>query len=169
MKANLVKWAMKLLLISALIFLFGMIKVEAATLSVGSVKAQSGETITISIDLANSPSTRISSMNFNLLYDSNQISFDKAQAGQILSDAGKSLSTSTPAPGQLNVIIFGLNQNSIANGTLVQVIFHINTTAKTGNVALKLKNAVASSPQAKSVPLKLKGGKITVKGARRGK
>ncbi len=160
MKVNLVKWA---ILISTLIFLFGLVRSEAATLSVGSVKAQSGETITISIDLANGPSTRISSMNFNLLYDSNQISFDKAVAGQVVTDAGKSLSVSTPAPGQLSVIIFGLNQNAIANGTLLTLSFRINTTAKTANVALKLKNAVASDSQAKSVPLKLKNGKITVK------
>lgn len=159
MKVNLVKWVM---LIGALIFLFGLVKSEAATLSVGSGKAEPGRTITIPIHLANSHKTSISSMNFNLLYDSIKISFDKAVAGQILTDAGKNLSASTPTPGQLNVIIFGLNQSSIADGTLAQVIFHINTTAKTGNVVLKLKDAVASDPQAKSVPLKLKGGKITV-------
>lgn len=162
MKLNL-NWVTRPMLISALILLSAMASSEAATLSVGSGKAETGQTVTIDIRLTNIPGTNISSINFDLLYDSTQVSFDKAITGKVVSEAGKSLSVSNPVPGELRVIIFGLNQNAIADGILAQMSFRINTTAKTGNVALRLKNAVASGPEAKSVTLKLRGGKINIK------
>jgi hypothetical protein len=163
MKIKLMKWAINPILISMLILLSGITKSEAATLSIDLGKAEAGQTIATPVRLTNSSGASISSINFDVAYDSKQIRFDEAVAGEAAIKAGKSLSASSLAPGQLRVIIFGLDQNTIANGIVASLSFRINTSAKTGNVALKLENAVASGPQAQSVPLKLKTGRVNIK------
>jgi len=162
MKVNLGKVATLFVLISLFIFCSGLVISEAATLSIGSDRAKPNENVTVPIVLISKPESNISSINLDLIYDANKLTFNKAQAGKILSEAAKSLSTSQPAQGRLRIVIMGLNQNVLVDGALANVTFLINANAKAGSVLLKISNVAASSPQAKSVNLKLKPGRIII-------
>ena len=135
-----------------------------AHLSVGSGSGYPGDSgISIAVNLSSNPSGDVvAGLNLDLNYDSAALSLTDVTIGQAASSAGKSLSYSEPAAGMARIIIFGLNQDTIADGVIADVSFDILASASSGDKALTLTNYSAIDPNVLSVSLTAVGGAITV-------
>jgi len=137
---------------------------SGATLSVGSGSGSPGTLdVVVPVTLSSEPSSEVSGVNFDLLYDSSRLSVGGVTIGAAASAAGKSLSSSQPSPGTVRVIVFGLNQEAIADGILADIHFNVLPAAAPGQSALTLSAASASDPWGVAVlPLTLSNGSFTV-------
>lgn len=58
-------------------------------------------------------------------------------------------------------VIAGLNSSTIANGTIAVVSVQLSASA-TGNLAIQLSNALATTPQGEALPITTVGGEVSV-------
>lgn len=130
-----------------------------ATLSAGSGSGQPGQSnVTISVGF--SSTTDVSGVNFDFGFDSSRLTVTSVTGGSAAD--GKSLSWSTPSSGTVRVIVFGLDQAAIPDGTLVNVTFAVKSSAPAGTFPLTISNAAASAPDGSSVPVNTNGGSFDV-------
>ena len=131
-------------------------------LSAGSASGDPGDTVTIPISIDSASGVEVSGLNFDLSFDASRLTLDHVSAGPAATSAEKSVSSSTPSSGTVRVIVFGLNQTAIPDGTLVNVFFEIKAGSAPGTIALPLGNAAASSPAGSSVPISTSAGSLTI-------
>ena len=136
---------------------------EAATLSVGSHSGSPGEkSISIPINLTSVTGEEVSAFNFDLKFDASRLSFREVTLGSVAEDAGKSLSHSQPKSNIVRVVVIGLNQNVIDDGTVLTFTFDILDNASRGKVKLIINNQSISDPRGKKLSVLPEGGEITV-------
>lgn len=134
----------------------------SATLSAGSGSGQPGQSVTIPISLTSQGGAQVAGVNFDLNFDEKRLSVSSVTAGSAATAAGKSVSSSEPSPGKLRVIVFGVNQNVIGSGTIVNITFSILGSAAPGTVNLTFSNTAATDPSGNSVPVNTQAGSVTV-------
>jgi hypothetical protein len=135
----------------------------AAELRVGKEIAESGAAgVTVPVNLAPAPGENVSAVQFDLLYDETAFPVFDAEPGETAQAAGKSVLTSTPAKGCLRIIVTGLNQTVIAEGTLVWVVLDVAEGIPELAYALTVENAVLAAPDSTSVPVTAYGGTVFV-------
>ena len=141
---------------------FGAQSTQAVTLTVGDNSGLPGETITIAVDLTSKVNESIAGLNFDLGFDSTRLTISGVSAGQVVTDAGKSLSYSEPAAGIVRILIFGLNQDIIADGVIADVSFDIQPTASAGPITLSLSSAAVTNPGAQAISVTTVNGLLTI-------
>ena len=82
--------------------------------------------------------------------------------GQAAIDADKDLDYSNPSPGTIRVIVHGLNQNVIEDGTVLNFTFDIFNNPPCGSAALTITDEAVSDPYANPVPATTIPGEIFV-------
>jgi hypothetical protein len=133
-----------------------------ATISVDGGSSSPGETgHVINISLTSEPGAAVAALSFDLSFDANQLSFKSASAGTAASSAGKEVASSVISPGTVRVIVYGLNQTVIGDGTIVKVTVDINNNAS-GSIPLSLSNEAAAAPDASSVDLVALSGSLAI-------
>lgn len=136
---------------------------DSANLSVGSGSGLPGASgITIPVSLASQGGTEVTGLNFDLNFDANQLTVQNVSAGSAASSANKSVSWASPSSGAVRVIVFGLNQTPIPNGTVATVTFNVKSSTSPGNSALSLSGATATDSDGGGISLSLSGGFFTV-------
>ena len=136
---------------------------EAATFTVGSNSGLPGDKdIPIPIVLISDTGDEVCSFNFDLNFDTSRLSFTNVALGQAALDADKDIGYSNPSPGTIRVIVYELNQNIIADGTVLNFTFDILTTAQSGIAALTISDEAVADPQADPVPATVVPGEIEV-------
>ncbi|MDY6856951.1 MAG: cohesin domain-containing protein [Thermodesulfobacteriota bacterium] len=120
-----------------------------------------GDTVFLDINLT-SNSDSVASLNFDINYNVGILRLIDIQVGTTADSAGKSLEHNSIYPGKERCLVFGINQNNIADGQIVQVEFFIKSDAPAGDVDLSLSNAVAADTEAQEVELILNNGIITI-------
>ncbi len=136
---------------------------EAATLRVGSNSGSPGDkNISIPINLNSSPGEEVSAFNFGLKFDTSRLSFKEVTLGSVAEDSGKSLSHSKPGSNTIRLVVIGLNQNVIGDGTVLTCTFDIIDNAPSGKVKLTITNQSASDPGGNKLSVFTEGGEITV-------
>jgi hypothetical protein len=135
-----------------------------AELTVGAATGPAGTSVSLPLNLKNAGSAAISSLTVEARYDAKAITFlpNASEAGGQLLAAGKSLTATTPVAGVLRLIIFGLNDKPISDGTLAQLAFSIDNAASVGTVDVGEMKASASDPRAQPVQLTLQSGALHV-------
>ena len=71
------------------------------------------------------------SMNFDIAYDANKLEVVSVMVGAAAQNADKTLEYSEPASGVVRIILFGLNQNVIADGRVAELQFRIKCSKGT--------------------------------------
>ena len=136
---------------------------EAATLRVGSNSGSPGDkVISIPINLASAPGEEVSAFNFDIKFDISRLSFKEVTLGSVSEDADKSLSYSKPSSNIIRVVVIGLNQNVIDDGTVLTFTFDILDNASGGKAKLTINNQSISDPHGKLLPVNTKGGELDV-------
>jgi len=134
-----------------------------AQLSVGDGSGMPGDSgIVIPVRLTSDDGVGVTGLNFDLSFDAGRLNVQNVAIGGAASSASKTLSWSSPSSGRVRVIIFGLNQTAISNGTVANVTFGVNAGAASGATGLALSNATATDQSGSSVSLSLSSGTFTV-------
>jgi hypothetical protein len=137
---------------------------SAQTISLGEASKNAGETVNLSIQF-NPESAAVAGVQFDILYDPAQFTITPS-AGAAAKAAGKGVSMARPVPGDLRVIIAGLNQNAIASGVIADLAVHVAANAKPNAETIRFDATSAADPNGKSLELRAKDGSVKVESRR---
>ncbi len=124
----------------------------AVSFTVGSTTAQRGATIVIPVSIQATGAEQPAGMQYDLTFDPNILSYVSYGDGPSTTAAAKQGATSTPSTGVVRVVIFGLNANVMANGTISNVTFTVSQTAALGPATLGITGIQVSDPNAQTIP-----------------
>jgi cohesin domain-containing protein len=133
--------------------------IKPLSITVGSVQAAKGTTADVPI-VFKSGTTPVSTLQFDIQLPSG-ISFNSVTVGASASGAQKS-AQSALINGGVRVLIFGLNQNQIATGVLVNMKLDVSSTSSSGKKTLPIVGIVGSDPAGGNVALVGTNGSISV-------
>ncbi|NIM96356.1 MAG: hypothetical protein GTO18_21875 [Anaerolineales bacterium] len=134
-----------------------------ATLMGGEVSADVGQTgVIVPISLTSHSGASVAALNFDLSFDPGQVDVQAVTAGEAAVSAEKEVVHSSPSGNLLRVIVYGLNQNAIGDGVVVEITVDIRSDAQPGLASLIFEDAAAASPDASLVPLDLYDALITI-------
>jgi uncharacterized protein (TIGR03437 family) len=98
-------------------------------------------------------------VSFEVEYDAGALSLN-ASTGAAAAAAGKLLDSHEASAGRLRIIVFGPNQDTIAEGA-VAVLTVTSKTSDTATFPLRLSHAAATDPTGTAVPLALLDGRFS--------
>ena len=164
MRKEKVKFIYHFLILLSQVFILTY-NLEAATLTVSSNTGASGEKdIPIAIDLISDPGENVSCFNFDLKFDPLRLSFKEVTIGPQAAEAEKSVSYGQPDPDKVTILVFGLNQYIIENGTVLNFRFNILNNAPIGKAELIITDLSISDQNGNSLQVSAENGSITVEG-----
>lgn len=132
-------------------------------ISAGSASGNPGDTnINVPVSLQSKDGAHVVGLNFDLSFDDNRLNVSSVTIGPAASGAGKIMSWSQLSTSTVRVIIFGLNQDMIPNGTVANVIFNVLDDAAPETSHLVLSNAAATDPSSSGIGVRLNNGSFTV-------
>ena len=81
--------------------------------------------------------------------------FVRVTAGEAAQQAGKEVAYNQVgnASNSIRIIVYGMNQNTISQGTVANIIFKISPAAATGRVELPIHEATVCDPDASQVQI----------------
>jgi hypothetical protein len=123
---------------------------EDLGLSLSSDQGLTNQTATVSLGLAYPGVPLASGFNLDIYYDNDALENPTPNPGQILSDAGKEMSTSEPTHpyfGVLRIVVSGFNQEIIQAGEVATIDFDIKVTSPGGLTVLALTNVEATDEE----------------------
>lgn len=103
----------------------------------------------------------VSGLQFDLAYDTSVLSLS-AVVGDATRNSGKTLYMASPSSGQTRLLITELNQNPIADGSVVSLFVNVKPGATPGVYAIQFLSAVASDPSGHAIAMTTADGSITV-------
>jgi len=148
------------LLAPGLLFLFSIAPAVCADLSMSAQGANPGGSILIPISLA-SGGESISGIQFDLLADNPALSLVPV-IGDAVRNSGKTIYVASPGDGSTRILITELNQDSIADGILVNLFVNVAPTVVPGSYSIHFKSAVATDAYGDPVALSTQDSSITV-------
>ena len=151
-------------IVASAITLILISNLEAATLSIGSASGSPGnKNIAIPVNITSSSGERVCGFNFDLNFDSTKLSFKEVTLGSVAVGAGKSLSYSQPSFNTIRVVVVGLNQNVIGDGTVLNFTFDILTNTAAGKAEITITKPSLSDPNGKALAVNIGGGALEVR------
>ncbi len=102
-------------------------------------------------------------VNFRVNYDPTKLKYVSAEAGSATEAADKEVADEEPSNGVVSIVIFGLNDNVIPSGRIVNLLFIIKSTATVGqNLALVGSNQASTDTNAQPIATTISDGAISV-------
>jgi hypothetical protein len=138
-------------------------RLVAAELSIPTeVSHSKGSVMNVSVGYSGQGAA-VAALQFDLQYDRSVLNIT-ATAGGATTGAGKSLSTHVLPNGQTRFLIAGLNQNVIADGSVVDLTIQVSTKASMGPYPLAFFNALGVEPTSQPVSMRTHNGRIIIAG-----
>ncbi len=134
---------------------------QPVALTVGTGAAAPGGTVNIGISFNSSPSAQPAALQWTLSYSSTDISSLTVTPGSGATGAGKSIVCSS-SPGSTICIVYGLNDNTIPNGSVAVASFVIAPGSTATSIPIQISGVVAATPAGNSTGASGGGGAITV-------
>jgi uncharacterized protein (TIGR03437 family) len=136
-------------------------QIRVANSLVGTASGNAGQTVNLSVELQ-TQGAQIAGLQFDILCDRSALTLSAA-AGTAASAAGKSV-TSNLLPGGMRVLIVGLNQTLIGDGSVVNLSISIASGARSGNYPLTITGASGADPSGQSISVSAASGAVVVPG-----
>ena len=136
------------------IFLFGLVtNIAAQNISGSTMTAITGTSINFPINFT-AGTVGVSTMQFDLVLPIGIVSPNPAiiTTGLAASSAGKAASSNILSNGRIRILIFGLNQNIIPSGNIVNISLNITAGIAAGIYLTQVINIVSSDKLGNSVP-----------------
>lgn len=133
-----------------------------AELSIETGYAESGTQTVLNATLSVSSNESVSAIQFDVLYNPYACEIVNITAGASSVSAQKQVQYNTVSPGQVRVIIAGLNQNIIPSGSVAQITLQVCGSAPAGIYDISLSHTILSSPTGTSVPVSVTNGNLTI-------
>ena len=131
-------------------------------LSVGNATGGAGSNVNVTVSFT-AGATAVASLSFDLNLPAG-LSYVSCTTGAAAAAAGKSATCNSPTPGDVKVVIFGLNQTAIGSGALATITLNIPTGTAPGGLPVGISNIAAADTtvNANNVPTTGAGGTVTV-------
>ncbi len=149
----------KIFVFLAILLVFGSAALAQSTLTLSSINAAPGSTITLNLSLASPAGSEPTGLQWTLGYPSTAVASVSMAASPSATAAGKSLACSG-RPAAYTCIAYGMNSTTIANGIVAVATVTLTPGAATAAVAVS--NPIAVLPDGTSLPVTATGGVITV-------
>ena len=135
----------------------------AATLTVGQNSAIPTQTgVSVPISLTSGGGEQVAAIQFDILVDYAVLTLTDVAAGPATSSADKDINFSGIEPGRVRVIIAGLNQNVISDGTIANALLNVNRNAPGGEQPLTLSGVLLSDPNGVEVSSESVSGRTSI-------
>jgi cohesin domain-containing protein len=136
--------------------------VWAADVSFEKTVASPGATVLVSVDYR-AKGDQVAAIQFDVLFDPTEVAITAVNPGPASTDAGKTVASNLIAPGQMRVLIFGLNQSVIGDGIVATLTAVVGPDVQQGQSRLEFDQALGASPEATEVAIKASSGHIQIK------
>jgi len=131
-------------------------------LDIGYSIGEPGETVTVSISLANTSGYNIGAISCDISYDISVFEDATVAIGPAGSTAEKTVTSNEISSGVLRIgVLSTSNSNVIGNGVVVYLTFRVKTDASLGRTALE-NSAEASDPSGNDVSMEGSNGVIRI-------
>jgi len=107
---------------------------------------------TIGVLLSPEPGQEVASLQFDVSYDTGDLTLSDVTVGAAAQDAEKQLIYSVTAPGNIRVVVYGMNLNVMAEGTIANLVFEAADPLNPDTTSLGLAQTVVSDPNADLIP-----------------
>jgi hypothetical protein len=124
---------------------------QAGTLRIGSPNVNADEVV-VPIVLDNSTNDPVVSMNFRFNYDPAVLEPVSASEGAVATAADKGVHANVKTPGQYNVLLFGMNYNTLESGEVASIVMRKIAQPESGEVALSIGNTTFTDADAQQIP-----------------
>jgi hypothetical protein len=138
----------------------GQSMTSSVALSLSNATGTTGQSLVVPINLAAQGTAAPSTFQSDLSFDSSKLTFTAAQAGTQLTAAGKSLSSTVLANGNVRLLAVGINQTVIANGLVANVSFTLSSQFLSGGTTVTLLNCASASALGSALSTGCTGGTI---------
>ncbi|MCM8813334.1 MAG: cohesin domain-containing protein [Candidatus Omnitrophica bacterium] len=115
---------------------------------------------TLGLNISSVPQAIATGLNVDIRYDAAKFSLQTVTAGPVATQASKSVVYSTPSTGVARVVVYGLNQNTLADGTIAVLNFNINSGTSIMQESFTLENFSVSDSGGNSIPVQIQNGWI---------
>ncbi|MCM8813814.1 MAG: Ig-like domain-containing protein, partial [Candidatus Omnitrophica bacterium] len=120
----------------------------------------SDASVAVPLTIASQPQQIATGLNFDVRYDSTKFALSTVTPGSVVAQANKSLLFSTPSVGVVRVVVFGLNQTTLADGELAIIALNILAGAPIQQETLTIENYYASDAMAQNITIQATNGSI---------
>jgi hypothetical protein len=145
----------------------GAAPAATAEFRIPTVTAATGENVGISVEYR-AQEAEVSAVLFDLEYDPSVLAITPT-IGDAAAAADKVMYFNVlPGPGgtaHLRILIFGLNQTVIEDGSMVDLSILVSPTASRGAHSLDLVDLSLASPDAEAVPANVHSGRVIITGS----
>lgn len=142
----------------------GMIQAQSVLVDALSATGNPGSTVQVSVALESAGGTYPAGLQMDLSFSTSALTYVRAAKGSAADAAGKNVSANFTAPGNLRLLVAGLNQTLISDGIVAQVEFQIAANAPVSITPLIVKGVVASTFQGQLIPSTAGSGLIAIGG-----
>ena len=108
-------------------------------------------TESFAVHLSPEPGQSVSSLQFDVSYDAEQLDLADVTLGVSAQDAEKQLDFSVTAPGNIRVVVYGMNQNVMEEGAVAHLVFEPTDSLDPDASSVALAQNVASDPNAELI------------------
>ena len=140
-----------------------------ATLTVGEAVAPSeGGSVSLPVLLTVPAGQRVAGIQFDVEFDPSALQVPATAgivAGSAAKAAGKQVSCSVLAPGQIRVLVIGFNQETMSNGEVAAISFSMKQDHMHDREPVRLHNALLSDPAGIQVPVAGQDGGVNLANA----
>jgi hypothetical protein len=135
---------------------------SSVSLSLASASTSPGATVQIPLNLTSLGTALPATFQMDLSFDTSKLSFASAQIGTQLTNAGKSLSSTILANGNVRLLTMGVNQTAVANGLAATVLFTVKAPFTTGSSLVSPLNCISSSGQGSALATGCTASTVTI-------
>ena len=134
---------------------------QSVALSIGTGSTLPGSTVSIPVSLTSLSGAQETGVQWQLDYPAAAISNISVSAGSAALNAGKTV-TCAPLPGRLTCVLFGLNQNTLADGVVANLAVTASPTAAPGPIALTPSGLVTTDAGGRSIAGSATAGTLVI-------
>ncbi|GMV91675.1 MAG: hypothetical protein AMXMBFR82_14530 [Candidatus Hydrogenedentota bacterium] len=148
------------LLLSCLLIMTGPVWADAS-INIRNASGFASSTTVVGVNF-NSDSNAVA-VNFRVNYDASKLLFVSAEAGSAAESADKEVAAEEPSSGVASIVVFGLNNNVIPNGRLVNMVFIVKSSATIGQqLSLVGSHQASTDTNAQPIATTISDGILTV-------
>jgi hypothetical protein len=123
----------------------GQSMTSSVTLSLSNAAGAPGKTLVVPLTLAALGTAAPATFQSDLSFDQTKLTFTSVQAETQLAGAGKSITSTALANGNVRLLASGVNQTVISSGLVAHVTFTLSSQFLSGGTAVTLVNCASAS------------------------
>jgi hypothetical protein len=131
------------------------------TVALGSAAVQAGNKADLSLSVTVPPGQQVAGLNWTLQYPASQFENIVVTSGPA-ADAAKKWVKCNPIAGGMKCLVYGMNSNVLASGTVAKVTFDVKKGVAKSSVGIHVADVTIASPAGALVRASASDGAISI-------